>query len=195
MVESKTRREAIEEGRSLLQKLGFNGFSFQDVANRIGIKKPSLYAHFASKEELGLEMIAHYRHDFERWAEKHKNDPILEQIEGLFRIFNKFARDQNKICPLTALSAEWETLPRSMRQSLTEMAQFQEAWLVDLIQNGIRAGHFRSNLDPLQTAQMIQALGFGVQHLARIHQDTDRILAVKAQIRNLLQGGVDENPA
>ncbi|HYX36142.1 MAG TPA: TetR/AcrR family transcriptional regulator [Oligoflexus sp.] len=187
MVESKTRREAIEEGRSLLQKLGFNGFSFQDIANRIGIKKPSLYAHFASKEELGLEMIAHYRHDFERWAEKHKNDPIIDQIEGLFRIFSKFARDQNKFCPLTVLSAEFQTLPISMRKALTDMTRFQEAWLVDLIQKGIRAGHFRTDLDPLQTAHIIQSLGFGVQHLARLHQDTDRILSMQAQIRNLLE--------
>ncbi len=187
MTVSKTRREAIEEGRSLLQKLGFNGFSFQDIADRIGIKKPSLYAHFASKEELGLEMIAHYRTDFEQWAERHRNDPILEQIEGLFRIFNKFAKDQNKICPITVLSAELETLPVSMRKSLKEMADFQEKWLVDLITRGMQAGHFRSDLDPVQTAQIIQSLGFGVQHLARIHQDTDRILAVKAQIRHLLE--------
>ncbi|WP_141736165.1 TetR/AcrR family transcriptional regulator [Oligoflexus tunisiensis] len=189
MSASKTRKEAIEEGRSLLQKLGFNGFSFQDIANRIGIKKPSLYAHFASKEELGLAMIAHYRHDFEQWAEKHKSDPVLKQIEGLFRIFNKFARDQNKICPLTVLSAEYETLPLSMRKALKDMAKFQEAWLVDLIERGMRGGHFRADLDPLQTAHIIQSLGFGVQHLARIHQDTDRILAVKAQIRHLLEPG------
>jgi TetR/AcrR family transcriptional repressor of nem operon len=187
MSTSSKRREAIEEGRSLLQKLGFNGFSFQDIADRIGIKKPSLYAHFASKEELGLEMIAHYRRDFELWADRHKNDPILEQIEGLFRIFNKFARDQNKICPITALSAEYETLPQSMRKALREMAAFQEKWLMDLIQRGMDAGHFRSDLDPAQTAQMIQSLGFGIQHLARLHQDTDRILAVKDHIRHLLE--------
>lgn len=187
MTSSSKRREAIEEGRSLLQKLGFNGFSFQDIADRIGIKKPSLYAHFASKEELGLEMIAHYRRDFELWSDRHKNDPILDQIEGLFRIFNKFARDQNKICPITALSAEYETLPRSMRKALREMAAFQETWLIDLIQRGMDAGHFRSDLDPAQTAQMIQSLGFGIQHLARLHQDTDRILAVKDQIRHLLE--------
>lgn len=187
MAESKTRREAIEEGRSLLQKLGFNGFSFQDIANSIGIKKPSLYAHFSSKEDLGLEMIAHYRNDFVSWAERHKGDPILEQIEGLFRIFNRFAKDQNKMCPLTVLSAEYETLPQSMQRALSEMTRMQEAWLVDLIQRGISAGHFRADIEPIQTAQIIQALGFGVQHLSRIHQDTDRILAVKAQIRHLLE--------
>jgi TetR/AcrR family transcriptional repressor of nem operon len=189
MSTSKTRQEAIEQGRSLLQKLGFNGFSFQDIANRIGIKKPSLYAHFASKEELGLAMIAHYRQDFEQWAAKHRNEPVLEQIEGLFRIFNKFAKDQNKICPLTVLSAEYETLPLSMRKALKDMAKFQETWLVELIEKGIQARLFRSDLDPLQTAHIIQSLGFGVQHLARIHEDTDRILAVKAQIRHLLEPG------
>lgn len=187
MGESTKRQEAIEEGRSLLQKLGFNGFSFQDIANHIGIKKPSLYAHFASKEELGLELIAHYRRDFVSWTERHRNDPILEQIEGLFRIFNSFAKDQDKICPLTILSAEYGTLPLSMREALTEMTKFQETWLMDLIRRGVEAGHFRSDIDPLQTAQVIQALGFGVQNLARIHQKTDLILAIKGQIRNLLE--------
>ncbi|MBC7658445.1 MAG: TetR/AcrR family transcriptional regulator [Chitinophagaceae bacterium] len=60
-VELGTKQKAIREGNALVQKFGCNGFSFQHIADTLGIKKPSLYAHFESKEAFGLDMIEFYR--------------------------------------------------------------------------------------------------------------------------------------
>ena len=51
-IEEGTKARALREAQGLLQTFGFNGFSFQHIADLLGIKKPSLYDHFKSKEDI-----------------------------------------------------------------------------------------------------------------------------------------------
>ena len=47
-----TRERILDSARRLLQTRSYAGFSFQDVADEVGIRKASIYSHFASKDEL-----------------------------------------------------------------------------------------------------------------------------------------------
>lgn len=52
------REEAILEATSeLMAEVGYTVMSMDDVANRVGISKATLYQHFSSKEELGVHTI------------------------------------------------------------------------------------------------------------------------------------------
>lgn len=48
----------ISEARELFRDHGYAGASMQDLANRVGIKKPSLYTRFPTKESLVPEVLA-----------------------------------------------------------------------------------------------------------------------------------------
>ena len=48
----------------LVQLRGFNGFSYADVAEELGISKASLHYHFAGKAELGEALIERYASRF-----------------------------------------------------------------------------------------------------------------------------------
>jgi AcrR family transcriptional regulator len=45
----------------LVQRRGFNGVSYADVAEEVGITKPALHYRFARKAELGAALIARCR--------------------------------------------------------------------------------------------------------------------------------------
>ncbi len=45
-----TKKEALQLAKNYLQTLGFNGFSFQTIADALGIRKASLHYYFSSKE-------------------------------------------------------------------------------------------------------------------------------------------------
>ena len=63
------RNEIISHAKNHLQRSGFGGFSFQTLADEVGIRKASLHYYFKSKEELGLELIKEYEHSFEKWTQ------------------------------------------------------------------------------------------------------------------------------
>jgi TetR/AcrR family transcriptional repressor of nem operon len=62
-----TKTKALDLGREYLQTLGFSGFSFQTIADTLGIKKASLHYYFASKEEMGLALLNDYEESHKNW--------------------------------------------------------------------------------------------------------------------------------
>ena len=61
-----TKDKIINEALHLFFEKGYKGTSLRDIAEAVGIKKPSLYAHFESREALGravLETLLHHELD------------------------------------------------------------------------------------------------------------------------------------
>jgi AcrR family transcriptional regulator len=51
-------REIVDAARELLESDGVDGLSMRRLANRLGIRAPSLYSHFADKQALENALIA-----------------------------------------------------------------------------------------------------------------------------------------
>ena len=49
-----TKEKILDAAQDLIQTRSFHGFSYQDMADRVGIRKPSLYHHFDSKDAIAL---------------------------------------------------------------------------------------------------------------------------------------------
>src|SRR5204863_9919365 len=59
-----TASRILDIAERLAQTRGFNGFSYADVSQELGITKASLHHHFESKAELGRALIARYSENF-----------------------------------------------------------------------------------------------------------------------------------
>ncbi|MBC8830133.1 helix-turn-helix transcriptional regulator, partial [Escherichia coli] len=51
-----TKKLIKEVALTLFAEKGYDGTALSEIAKAVGIKTPSLYAHFASKEALFLEV-------------------------------------------------------------------------------------------------------------------------------------------
>lgn len=52
-----TRQRLLEVAAELFAERGYSGASLGEIASRLGIRKPSLYNHIASKDELFMELL------------------------------------------------------------------------------------------------------------------------------------------
>ncbi len=67
-----TATQILDVAERLVQNRGFNGFSYADVASELGISKPSLHYHFASKADLGEALMRRYGERFAIRSARHR---------------------------------------------------------------------------------------------------------------------------
>ncbi len=60
-----TKEEIISSSLDLFLKHGYTSTTMQMIGDSVGIKKPSLYAHFISKEDIGRSVMIHLLEDSE----------------------------------------------------------------------------------------------------------------------------------
>ena len=85
------RADAIlDAARELLEEQGYADMSMDDLAARVGISKATLYQHFASKDELAMQVI---RRGIQRGMEEMAaDDPTLPALARLERTLKRGIR-------------------------------------------------------------------------------------------------------
>ncbi|CAN5669288.1 TetR/AcrR family transcriptional regulator [soil metagenome] len=181
-----TKVRAVEEARDLLQVYGFNGFSFQHVADRLGIKKPSLFEHFESKEDLGFALIEDFRSEFIRWAKTISIFEPAAKIGALFEMYLGFSTDGRKLCPVLALNADFNSLSKKMQKRVSDIMSEQQVWVASIIADGQKSKVFRKDLSARALGQTICALAYGAQQLGRTEDDVKALRTIKRTALELI---------
>lgn len=63
-MENTTRTKIMEAAEQLLRTRGYSDFSYADLVEQAGIRKPSIHHHFPTKEDLGVAIVSDYLVNF-----------------------------------------------------------------------------------------------------------------------------------
>lgn len=127
------RDQLLEHASVLIRQRGYNGFSYRDLAELVGVKTSSIHYYFPAKDDLVLEVVRLYRERSQaRLAAIDTSLPLLEQAE---RYVGPLSNDieLNQICLAGMLSAEVMALPDTIRKYLQEHFQANETWIANLL--------------------------------------------------------------
>jgi TetR/AcrR family transcriptional repressor of nem operon len=127
-----TREQILQVARELIQTRSYLGFSFQDVADVVGIRKPSLYHHFATKEVLGVEVLRDATLRFSKWAREHSGPP-LDSLDAYFQMYRQGLRAGRAVCPAGALTPGWDCIDEALRQAVRELRNAHILWLTGVL--------------------------------------------------------------
>jgi TetR/AcrR family transcriptional repressor of nem operon len=185
-----TAERILDVAGRLTQTKGFNGFSYADVAERLGITKASLHYHFPTKAKLGEALIARYSARFAA-AFAHVDRSVADapgRLAAYAELYGRVLRAE-RMCLCGMLAAEQQTLPEVMRQAVRRFFDDQEAWLVRVLDQGRVEGTVRF---PGSAGSMARAILSGLEGamlLARSYRDPERF---RAAVEGLLAPlGVD----
>ncbi len=132
----------VDAGEALLQRLGYNGFSYEDVAQMVGIRKPSVHHHFASKTELGVVVAQRYTHRFRQSLlqieGRHAQAP--ERLRAYADLFEATFSQGRRLCVCGMLGAESEALPSELSAEVKRFFEVNLSWLSEVIAAGQAAG-------------------------------------------------------
>lgn len=182
-----TKERALYEAKGLLQRYGFNGFSFQHIADLLGIKKPSLYDHFKSKDDLGQLLVRDYDQAFKDWSLTVESFESKQKIESFFEIFYRFASQSSRICPMSAFIGDFHSLSGPIKKALSKLYQKQFDWVDQVIQDGQKKRLFRRDQSSEDLASVVVSMAIGSQFSARILGSAHYIREMKIQAIQFLE--------
>src|SRR5262245_13819678 len=125
-----TAARILDIAERLVQSRGYNAFSYADVAHAVGIRKASLHYHFATKADLGQALVSRYRQAFLESLRgiETRTAGSQERLQGYADLYGAVLR-RKRMCMCGMLATDAATLPRAMRESVSEFFAENVAWL------------------------------------------------------------------
>jgi AcrR family transcriptional regulator len=168
----RTRAAILDEALRLVSKAGLDGLTIGTLADATGMSKSGLFAHFGSREELLLAVLAHGQAQFTEVVFQ----PAMTKPRGLPRLRAMFVNwldwthsaELPGGCPMIAGAAEFDDKPGPVREML---AGGQRTWIETLkraVRQAIDEGQLASRTDPEQIAFEMFGIALVVHHHRRL---------------------------
>jgi len=185
-----TRTQILDIAEHLLQLRGFNAFSYQDIANELGIRKASLHYHFPSKADLGAALAE--RHANRALAALQSVDElnltVWQQLDAFFKPFIELANSCELMCVGGVMASEYSTLPPPMQNRMKEFFAIIHTWLTRVLTQGRASGQLYFGAEPTIKADTIIATLEGSILIAKTRQNADFIDPLIQDIKASLGG-------
>ncbi|WFB55699.1 TetR/AcrR family transcriptional regulator [Paenibacillus sp. BR1-192] len=169
-----TSDDILTCARSLIIAGGYNGFSYADIAEVVGIRKASIHHHFPSKVDLVRTLVARYREEAEAGMENiefHVSD-ALEQLRFYVGYWEACIADASApICVCALLASQLPVLPEEVAMEVREHFRYLSTWLTSVLDRGSRLGQLQLRSTPQAEAEAFMATIHGAMLSARAYGD------------------------
>ena len=180
--------EILEVGQELIQTVGYDGFSYRDIADRVGIKSASVHYYFPAKTDLAEAVAKQYRIEFaETVREISANTPgALERLEELAGIFQGTLENLDRVCLCGMLASESSSVPDKVSAQTRMFFSEQQDWISQTIADGIDDGTISATTQPNEFAKTFLSALEGAMMLARSMEQPEHLRSVSNQMIALL---------
>jgi len=137
-----TKRKILDLAESLLQRRGYNAFSYHHLSQELGIKNAAIHYHFPTKEALGLQIIERTRDRFNKWTNhpEHRILPTKDQFDWFIKSYQYNLNSDNRVCLMGTLATDYYTIPASMQTAIHKLSYEVQNWTSRLLENGRQVG-------------------------------------------------------
>jgi TetR/AcrR family transcriptional regulator, cholesterol catabolism regulator len=148
---SARRRELTREAARLFAEKGYHGAALSEIADALGVKAPSLYAHVASKQDLLYAIMREGAEAFHQALDEVPQDvAVVERIRLALRAHLRVVSEQLDLA--TVFVREWRHLEGGRREEILGERRRYEQRFRDLFREGRELGELRTDLDDATAA-------------------------------------------
>lgn len=188
-----TRAAIVEAAVALAARDGLEGLTIGALAERAGMSKSGVFAHFGSREDLQIAVLKAYEHRFVEDVLR----PALVLPRGLPRLQAIFERWLERTayeaahgCIYISGAAEYDDRPGAVRDELVSMVNAWQRELVRAIAQSVEAGHLRPDCQPEQFAFELYGVILALHHDGRLLQSADSAGRARAAFARLVDSYV-----
>ena len=175
------RDQILEHAITLMMLRGYNGFSYRDLSELVGVKTSSIHYYFPSKDDLVLEAVNQYSNEIlGTLSSIDASLPADQKLGKYTKLFGRTLGDGDQICLCGMLAADIEALPDNVRAAVQAFFKANESWLAELLKQGAREGTLQFSGEPETAARTLYAAFQGSVLASRLFHTRARLEDVEA---------------
>ena len=139
---SDRKQQVLDVAAELMQTRVFSAFSYQDIADRLGVTKAAIHSHYRTKEMLGNALLEQYQElatDLHFEAES-AGESAWDKFDAFAAALVRTVIDEKKVCQVTLLQIEHHVIPESMKKRINVIYNREKAWMTKILQQGLDEG-------------------------------------------------------
>ncbi|WP_287155766.1 TetR/AcrR family transcriptional regulator [Candidatus Solincola tengchongensis] len=190
---TENRQAILRTAEELFSGKGYRETTMQEIAERAGVAKGTLYLYFRSKEELYLTVCVRGVSGFGENLEKARAAAkgVEEKIRAVYLAYIRHSLKQPSVFRVLR-----DTFLEQVRKNLSpatvkEVSSIIGDWLKnesELVRDGIEQGLFDPGLDPYHFSILAWRTATGLVELALLQ---DPIVIERAGLENLFEASID----
>jgi AcrR family transcriptional regulator len=165
-----TRASILDAALSIASRDGLEGLTIGSLAERMGMSKSGVFAHFGSREDLQIDVLKLYHHQFEQevFFPSMREPRGLPRLRSLFRLWvERVSREIASGCIYISGAVEYDDRPGPIRDQLAGMVRIWQQSLQRAARQAIEEGHLRADTDAEQLVFEMYGLVLALHHDAR----------------------------
>ncbi len=159
---------------------GYEKTSMQDLVDRMGIHRRSIYDTFGDKHSLFVAALAEYERFITNEMEHiiGRSPSVKQAIQDVFLFILESAMDNPKGCLSVNTAVELSLLDTKIDEIVSDMFRKTEVMLQHLIEKGQSTGEVSSSIHAKQTASFLHNNLVGLRVLVKTDYDQEELESI-----------------
>src|SRR4029078_2442527 len=178
--------QILDLADTLIQTRAYSAFSYQDIADSLGIRKASIHYHFPSKADLGVAVVDRYMARFDGALTAIADDQSqssMTMLDVYVQPYLQFASTPDQVCLSGALAGEMMALPPKVRERVDHFFRTHQVWLTKILERGVARGEFTLAAPASKVARFVFGALQGALLVKRTTNDLTQINDVIAVMK------------
>jgi TetR/AcrR family transcriptional regulator, transcriptional repressor for nem operon len=134
-----TRRAILDIGERLMMTRGYNGFSYSDIAEELGVKPAAIHYHFRTKSALGVAVLQRYGRRFDRWCADQRGCSPGQKLLGYFEV-GRGVVAARRVCALGMVNTQFSAMPVEVQEVAKDVQQRIVGFYAEALREGQELG-------------------------------------------------------
>jgi len=169
-----TKTALLDVAEHAARARGFDGFSYADLAEAVGIRKASIHYHFPTKAGLSVALMDRYGANIAKLCNDiaEANDKASHRLLGLISLYRSALNDGETLCLCVSLTASHQSLPDEVNTEIIAFRDRMTTWIAEVFALSLQDASIAGVTDPAAEARACLALLEGAHLAARAAEST-----------------------
>jgi AcrR family transcriptional regulator len=188
---TETRARILRAAREIINERGYEAASFQAIASRAGLSRPTMHYYFHTRAQIYDCLVAKaYSIVTECIAQAKREDTLLNQLSAFVTAAYRSGLADRSMLRFTVMAHLESHRSASRRENPGPVISAVHAFYASMVDDAIARGEIPADTDAMAVVHMLLAMFLGMGFYAGFIVDQNDMAVIAKQLRQLMTRGL-----